>query len=198
MRIINYLKKYRKSTDILLLVFFVGNIVLLGDIIVHSFNYDFVVNAIENKSNLPDVKGVSYGIEHREVHSQLKFKSEKFLDFLFVNKTPDENIVLFLFTAFVLFQLIRIKTLWYHQYFTQKLYANIDALGYVSGIVFFFSRIQERHLHKLVNEISNGTLTADINSSLLTISIVIMLLSSLLKSFAKQGNKLQEEQDLTI
>lgn len=198
MRIINYLRNYRKSTDILLLLFFVFNILILGDIITYSFNKDFVVDVVENQSKLTDIKAANYQIDHREVYSELKFRSVKFFDFVFVNKSSDSNLFLFLFTAFVLFQLIRIKTLWYHQYFTKKLYASIDTLGYVAGVMFFFSRIQEYYLNKLVIEISNGTQTANINSYLLVISVAVILLSSVLKSFAKQGNKLQEEQDLTI
>ena len=198
MRIIRYLKNYRKSTDILLLVFFTCNLIVLGDIISSSFNKNFVVNVIEHKSNLPQLRVQNYHIEEREVHSELRFRSEKFLDFVFVNKTVDSNLFLFLFTAFALFQLMRIKALWYQQYFTQKLYTSIDTLGYVAGVMFFFSRIQDYYLNKLINEMSEGKLVIDHNSFLLIISIVIIFLSSLLKSFAKQGNKLQEDQDLTI
>ncbi|RYG18463.1 MAG: DUF2975 domain-containing protein [Chitinophagaceae bacterium] len=197
-RLIKYLKNYRKSTDILLLIFFIGNLVLLWGIVASSFNKDFVVRVVEQKSSFLDVKTAQYHIESRQVHSQLRFESDKFLDYVFVDKTTDSNLFLFLFTAFVFYQLMRIKTLWYHQYFTQKLYVNIDTLGYVAGVMFFFSRIQELYLNKLVGGMSNETLTVDHNSYLLIISVVIILLSSVLKSFAKQGNKLQEEQDLTI
>lgn len=198
MGIIHYLRSYRKSTDILLLLFFIGNLVVLGEIVSSSFTKNFVVNVVENRSNLSDIKTDNYQIESREVYSQLKFKSVKFFDFVFVNKVADSNLFLFLFTAFVLFQLMRIKALWYRQYFTKKLYVNIDALGYIAGVMFIFSSVQVYYLKELVKEISGATQTADINSSLSIICAVVILLSGLLKSFAKQGNKLQEDQDLTI
>ncbi len=198
MRLINYFKKYRKSTDILLLVFLFANFLILGEIIISSFNKDFVVDVVENKSNLSEVKSANYVIESREVYGELKFRSSKFFDFVFVNKKANSNLFVFLFTAFVLFQLMRIKALWYHQYFTKKLYSNIDVLGYVAGVMFIFSRIQEIYIKKLVHKMSNGMLKADIDSEFLTLVVVIMILSPLLKSVAKQGNKLQEEQDLTI
>lgn len=198
MRIINYLKKYRKSTDILLLVFFIANLLILGDAIFSSFHKKFVVDVVEHNTKLGDVKGENYSIESRRIDGLLKFSSEKFFDFVFVSKAPGTNLLLFAFTAFVLFQLMRIKALWYHRYFTKKLYASIDALGYVAGVMFIFCRIQEIYIKKLVEKMSNGLLKADIDTEFLTLVVVIMILSPLLKSFAKQGNKLQEEQDLTI
>ncbi len=198
MRIIQFFKKHRKSTDILLLVLFIGNIVLLGDIIASSFTKDFVIDVIENKNNLPVVKNEDYIIEHREVHSTIKFRSEKLLDFLFINKTSAPNPILFLFTASVIFQLMRIKSLWYHQYFTQRLYANIDALGLLAVVMFIFNRIHEYYLKNLVEEMSKGKLIADIDSNFIAITAVVMILSAVLKSFAKQGNKIQQEQELTI
>lgn len=198
MGFIQFFKRHRKSTDILLLVFLLGNLILLGIIISSSFNNDFVVNVIERENHLIDTKQVSYHIEQREVYGQLKFKSEKILDYVFLNKVPDANLITFLFSAFIIFQVMRIKSLWYHQYFTKKLYANIDALGFIAFIMFIFSRVQERYIKHLVNEISNAKLIAETSSVLLTISVVVMLLSNILKSFAKQGNILQEERDLTI
>ncbi len=198
MRLINYFKKYRKSTDILLLVLFIGNLVLLGDTVISSFNKDFVVDVVETKPSLANVNGSSFAVDNREISGHLKFSSDKFVDFLLVNKTPHSNLLLFVFTAFVLLQLMRIKTLWYHQYFTKKLYSSIDTLGIISSAMFIFSRIQEIYLVKLVKNMSAGQLSPDIDTHFLTISVVMMLLSAVLKSFAKQGNKLQEEQDLTI
>ena len=198
MKVINYLKRYRKSTDILLLIFFIGNIVLLGDIIFSSFNNKFIIDVVEKQSDMPMVKDKMYTIVNREVHSQISITSEKFLDFVFLNKTADLNLFFCLFTAFVLFQLMRIKSLWYHQYFTKKLYASIDALAYAATLMFLISRFQEYYLKNLVDEISKGALVAHTSDYLLISVVVIMLVSNLLKSFAKQGNKIQEEQNLTI
>ncbi len=198
MKIIDYLKRHRKSTDVLLLIFFVGNIVLLGDVILSSFNNKFSIDVVEKQSSLPVVKDKGYTIANREVHSQITITSEKFLDFVFLNKKADLNLFFCLFTAFVLFQLMRIKSLWYHQYFTKKLYASIDALAYAATLMFLISRIQEYYLKNLVDEISKGRLVVDPSYDLLIIIVMIMILSNLLKSFAKQGNRIQEEQDLTI
>ncbi|MES2653034.1 MAG: hypothetical protein V4663_14935 [Bacteroidota bacterium] len=137
MKIIQYLKNYRKSTDILLLVFFVGNLAILGDIIFSSFNNDFVICVIEKRSDLPDLTVQKYTIEQREVYSYIRFTSAKFLDFVFVDKVKDSNLFLWLFTAFVLFQLMRIKSLWYNNYFTKKLYVNIHP-GLCSGSNVYF------------------------------------------------------------
>lgn len=198
MKIIQHLKKYRKSTDLLLLVFFIGNILVLGDVIFSSFNKDFVVRVVNANGNLTTVNATNYIVEQRQEVGLMKFRSEKLLDFLFVDKVVDCNMFLILFTAFVLFQIMRIKSLWYHQYFTDKLYTRLDTLSYVAAVMFVFSRIQEHYLNNLVTKMTSGKQMADIDSTLLTVSVVILLLGNLLKSFAKQGNRLQKEQDLTI
>lgn len=157
-----------------------------------------MIRVVIANGNLTTVNATNYVVEQRQEVGLMKFRSEKLLDFLFVDKVVDCNMFLILFTAFVLFQIMRIKSLWYHQYFTDKLYTRLDTLSYVAAVMFVFSRIQEHYLNNLVTKMTSGKQMADIDSTLLTVSVVILVLGNLLKSFAKQGNRLQKEQDLTI
>lgn len=162
------------------------------------FNTDFVISVKELGVKLGDYSAKNYSIDERHVHGTLHFKSNKFLAFLFVNKTPDHYLPLVLFIVFVLFQMFRINANWYEKKFTKRLYNLIESMGFVAGIMFGFSRIQNWHLRKVVQELANNTFLIDNDQWLNSFAIAVMIISLMLRSFAKQGEKLQKEQNLTI
>lgn len=193
-----FFKRYRKSTDFLLLFFLIMNLIYLGWMLIQYVGSDFSAGIIDTTSALSDTKTGMYVVSGREVHGMLHFKSNRFLDVVFMNKVPDSNLLLTLFSAFIIFQLMRIKSLWYHQRFTGRLYRNIDALGLMAFIMFILARVQERYLVHRITELSAGAYDAVLSFYMTTVSAMLMILSQVLKSFAKQGNILQDENNLTV
>lgn len=191
-------KKYFSYINVMLFLGLFVTAYFSIEVLKSYFNNDFVINVKERGVVLADYSSLNYHVGEREVHSVLLFKSNKFLDFLFVNKTSDHFLPLALFIAFVFFQMFRINANWYEKKFTNRLYNLIHALGFVAGIMFLFSRIQNWYLRKLIQEMSNNNLLLDEDQWLNSFAVAVMVISLALRSFARQGNKLQEEQDLTI
>ena len=191
-------KKYFSYINVMLFLGFWVTVYFSIETFTSYFNTDFVINVKERGVKLGDYSAQNYNIDERHVHSILHFKSTKFLDFLFVNKTSDHYLPLILFVVFVFFQMFRINANWYEKKFTKRLYNLIETMGFVAGIMFFFSRIQNWHVRKVVQELGNNTLLLDEDQWLNSFAIAVMIISLMLRSFAKQGKKLQKEQDLTV
>gem|GEM_PF-2501845 len=182
----------------MLLFFLIMNLIYLGWMLTQYVGSDFSVGIIDTTSALSDTETGMYVVNGREVHGMLHFKSNRFLDVVFINKVPDSNLLLCLFSALIIFQLMRIKSLWYHQRFTGRLYGNIDALGLIAFIMFILARVQERYLVHRLSELTAGAYEAVLSFYMTAVSAMLIILSQVLKSFAKQGNILQDEQELTI
>lgn len=191
-------KRYFNHINLILFLALLVTVYFAIETLVGYFNTDFIVGVEERGLKLVNYSTQNYNIDERHVYSVLHFKSNKFLDFLFVNKTPDYYLPFVLFVVFVLFQMLKININWYEKKFTKKLYYLIDVLGFVSVIMFIFSRIQYWYLKKLVEEITSGTLFLDNDQHLNSFAIGMMVLSIALRGLVKQGKKLQQEQDLTI
>lgn len=197
-RIRRIVRKYFSYFNVVIFLLFLFLFFVSLEMIGEYFTNSFLVNVTENGGKLVENTTQNYTVTERKVQGLLQFKSNKFWDFVFVKKNADEYLGEILFILFVLFQLFRINAYWYEKKFTPELYKLIDVLGLVSFIVYVFSRLQIWYLEDLVEKLANGRLKLNDDENLYTFSIVMMLVSIALKSFAKQGNKLQTEQDLTI
>lgn len=196
MKILKLINHYASSIDYLLVFFLVINLYLIG----HS-----IITGVDKDLKIPvrEVHSVALPAQHmnlsdRQITGMLSYKADGFFDYIFVDRKNDEPLSALLASAIVLFLLIRIKYLWSFQRFSLKLYRTIDFLSVFGVIIYVFSRIQDRFLANLVLRVSEGKLQVEDNSFLLSLSATVILFAGLLKNFAKQGNKIEEEQNLTI
>ncbi len=197
-RIKRNFRKYFSYFNLVIFLVFLALLFFSIEVVTSYLTNSFVIDVSERGGEIAAYSAQNYTVADRKVHGVLQFESDKILDYLFVKKTQDHYLPEYLFLGFVLVQLFRINANWYEKKFTKPLYILIDTLGYVAAIVYFFSRVRLWYLDKLVKEFSNSTLLLDDNDSLNEFAIVIMLIAIGLGSFAKQGRKLQKDQDLTI
>ncbi|MCY1530099.1 hypothetical protein D9M68_652750 [compost metagenome] len=181
-----------------MLFYLILNLGYIGWTLLQYNHSEFSVEVAGNKAHLADVKSGAYTLSELQIHGLFHFKSSRFLDVILMNKVPDTNLLFSSFTAIIIFQLIRIKSLWYHQRFTSRLYRNIDALGIIALIMFILARVQERYVVNRITELSAGSYEAVVRFYMTSVSVIIIILSGILKSFARQGNLIQDEQKLTI
>jgi hypothetical protein len=191
-------KKHINSSTLTLYFLLLIAVFLLASALPSYFNTNFIIDVKELKISLTDSNVGQIKLTDRVIHATLHFESTKFYDFLLVDKNETADLLSLLFVIFVIIQLLRINWYWKDKRFTSKLYAQIDALGIVASIMFIFSQVQDRYLHHLVERLSADTMELNQKWVLLILSIVMIVFSVLLKSLSKEGNRLQEVNDLTI
>jgi hypothetical protein len=196
---LNLLVKKHVTTLNLMLIFLA---VVVGyyliSILMSIGNADYIIAVIEKKAIISKQQDQAYTLSDRQVYSILHVRADSFLDFIMLDKQIDCNIIQLLLSLLALFQIHRINANWYDKKFSQDLYSMIDTLSIMATVMWLFSGVQEWYQKGVLKEISKDQLVVDGNHVFLYVGIGLLLMSAALKSFAKHGSRLQQEQDLTI
>jgi hypothetical protein len=158
----------------------------------------FVISVREKAAGIAYDLNNGYHLSHRHVYSLLHINPKSFLDYLLLDKKIGCNIFQLLLSLLAIYQIFKINKNWYDKKFTSELYRMIDTLSIMAALMWLFSRIQEFYQKSWIKEISADQLALDGCNVFFYVGLVLLLISGVLKSFAKHGSKLQEEQDLTI